>query len=87
VVISGGMTVLQPMDASISKLFKDRLNQQYLTWIADPACELRETEKITRASSEVTRWVLAALKPFWREHYCQIFQEVLHKQCFGQIQR
>jgi hypothetical protein len=22
-----------------------------------------------------------------REHYCQIFQEVMHKQCFGRIQR
>ena len=41
VVISGGMTsVLQPMDVSINKPFKDRLRQQYLTGIADPAHEL-----------------------------------------------
>jgi len=64
VVIPGGMTsVLQPMDISINKPFKDRLRQQYLTWIADPARELTETGKIKCAApSEVTRWVSAALK-------------------------
>jgi len=30
-------SVLQPMDISINKPFKDRLRQQYLTWISDPA--------------------------------------------------
>jgi hypothetical protein len=62
VVIPGGLTsVLQPMDVSINKYFKDRLRQQYLTWIADPARELTETGKIKHAApSEVTRWVLAA---------------------------
>jgi hypothetical protein len=45
-VIPGGMTsVLQPMDISINKSFKDRMRQQYLTWIMDPACELTETGK------------------------------------------
>jgi len=39
-------SVLQPMDVSINKPFKDRLRQQYLTWIADPARELTETGKI-----------------------------------------
>jgi len=38
IVIPGGMTsMLQPMDVSINKPFKDRLRQQYLTWIVDPA--------------------------------------------------
>jgi hypothetical protein len=47
VVTPGGMTsVLQPMDVSINKPFKDRLRQQYLTWIVDPARELTETGKI-----------------------------------------
>jgi hypothetical protein len=42
---------------------KDRLRQQYLTWIADPARELTETGKIKRAApSEVARWVSAAWK-------------------------
>jgi len=64
VVIPGGMTsVLQPMDISINKPFKDRLRQQYLTWIADPARELTETGKIKCAApSEVARWVSAAWK-------------------------
>jgi hypothetical protein len=63
-VIPGGMTsVLQPMDVSINKHFKDRLRQQYLTWIADPACELTETGKIKHvAPSQVTQWVSAAWK-------------------------
>ena len=50
-VIPGEMTsLLQPMDVSISKPFKDRLRQQYLTWNADPACELTETGKILHKS-------------------------------------
>jgi hypothetical protein len=64
VVIPDGMTsVLQPMDVSIDKSFKDRLRQQYLTWIADPAHELTENGKIKRTTpSEVARWVLAVWK-------------------------
>jgi hypothetical protein len=34
------------MDVSINKPFKDRLKQQYLTWIVDPARELTEAGKI-----------------------------------------
>jgi len=57
VVIPGGMTsVLQPMDVSINKPFKDRLRQQYLTWNSDLARELTETGKIKSvAPSEVAR--------------------------------
>ena len=56
-VIPGGMTsVLQPMDVSINKPFKDRLRQQYLTWNSDLARELTETGKIKSvAPSEVAR--------------------------------
>ena len=51
VVIPAGITsVLQPMDVSINKPFKDRLRQQYLTWISDPARELTATGKIKRAA-------------------------------------
>jgi len=64
VVIPSGMTsVLQPMDVSINKPLKDRLRQQYLTWIADPALKLTETGKIKRAApSKVARWVSATWK-------------------------
>jgi hypothetical protein len=55
-------SVLQPTDVSINKSFKDRLRQQYLTWIVDPARELTETGKIKRAATEAGRWVLAAWK-------------------------
>ena len=57
VVIPGGMiSVLQSMEVSINKPFKDRLRQQYLTWIADPVCELTETGKIKcTAPSEVVQ--------------------------------
>ena len=60
----GGMTsVLQQMKVSINKPFKDRLRQQYLTWISDPARELTETGKITRAApSEVAQWMSVAWK-------------------------
>jgi len=63
-VIPGRMTsVLQSMDVSINKTFKDRLRQQYQTWIADPSHELTETGKMKHAApSEVAQWVLAAWK-------------------------
>ena len=63
-VIPNRMTsVLQPMDVPINKPFKDRLRQQYLTWISDPVRELTETGKIKSAApSEVARWVSAAWK-------------------------
>ena len=55
--------MLQPMDVSINKPFKERLRQQYLTWIADPTRELTETGKIKSAApSEVARWGSAAWK-------------------------
>ena len=64
VVIPGGMTsVLQPMDISINKPFKDRLRQQNLKLISDPAHELTESGKIKSATpSEVARCVSAAWK-------------------------
>ena len=63
-VIPGGMiSVLQPIEVSINKPFKDTLRQQYLKWISDPARELTETGKIKSAApSEVARWVSAAWK-------------------------
>jgi hypothetical protein len=63
-VILGGMTsVLQQMDVTINKPFKDRLMQQYLTWITDPAHKLTETGKIKCAApSEVAQWVSAVWK-------------------------
>jgi hypothetical protein len=63
-VIPGRMrSVLQPLDIFVNKPFKDRLRQQYLTWIADPARELTENGKIKCAApSEVARWVSAAWK-------------------------
>jgi hypothetical protein len=51
------------MDTSINKSFKDKLRQQYLTWIVDRAHELTETGKIKcTAPSEIAQWVLAAWK-------------------------
>jgi hypothetical protein len=84
VVIPGGMTsVLQPVDVSVNKPFKDSLRQQYLSGIADPARELTETGKIKRAAPlEFALWVSAAWKV-----YRQIFKEMLHKQCCGRKRR
>ena len=63
VILVGMISVLQPMDVSINKPFKDSLRQLYLTWISDPARELTETGKIKRAAPpEVARWVSAAWK-------------------------
>jgi hypothetical protein len=57
------ISLLQPTNISINKPFKDRLSQQYPTWIADPARELTETGKIKLAApSEVARLALAAWK-------------------------
>jgi len=84
VVIPGGMTTaLQPMDVSINKPFKDRLRQQYLTWIVDPAYELTEM----RSSFRSRAVGVGCMESHPGEHYRQIFQEVLHKQCFGWIRR
>ena len=89
VVIPGGMTsVLQPMDVSINKPFKDRLRQRYLTWILDPALELTETGKNQTCSSLRSRAVaVSCMESHPGEHYHQIFQKVLHKQFFGRIRR
>ena len=55
--------MLQPVDISSNRPFKDRLRQQYLTWIVDPAHELTETGKIKHVTpSEVACWVSAAGK-------------------------
>jgi len=77
VVMPGGMTsVLQPMDVTINTPFKDRLRQEYLTWISDPARELTETGKIKRAaSSEVARWVLAAWKAIPESNIIRSFKK------------
>jgi len=80
VFIPGRMTsVLQPMNLSINKPFKDRLRQQYLTWIADLARELTETGKIKcTAPTEVARWVSAAWSAIPESIIIRSFQEVLH---------
>jgi hypothetical protein len=68
------------MDLYINKSFKDRLRQQYLTWIVDPACELTETGKIKCAApSEVARWVLAA----WKAIAESIIVRSFKKCCIG----
>ena len=80
VVIPGGMiSVLHPMDVSINKPFKDRLRQQYLTWISDPARELRETGKIKVQLLQKSRGGCRLHGKPSRRAYRQIFQEVLHK--------
>jgi len=74
------------MNVSINQPFKDSLRQRYLTWIADPARELTETGKIKNQIISPAVGV-GCMESYPAEHYRQIFQEVLHKQCFGLIRR
>jgi len=88
VVIPGGMTsVLQPMDVSINKPFKDRLRQQYDLDCGSCPRVNRNWKNQTRTSFRSRAVGVGCTESHPGKHYHQIFQEVLHKQCFGCIQR
>jgi hypothetical protein len=61
-VIPGGlMSVLQPPDVSVNKLFKDNVTKLYMQWMAKGGHKLTLTGKIRRPSTEMMcDWILRA---------------------------
>jgi hypothetical protein len=60
-VIPGGLTlVLQPLDVSVNKPFKDNVRKLYMQWMAKGGHELTTTEKIRRPSNEMMcDWIVS----------------------------
>ena len=76
VILNRMTSVLQPMDVSINRPFKDRLRQQYLTWISDPARELTETGKLKKRSSFRSRAVgVGCMESHPGEHIVRTFKK------------
>jgi hypothetical protein len=61
-VIPGGLTsVLQPLDVSVNKRFKDNVRKLYTQWMAKGGHELTPTGTIRRPSNEMMcDWIVKA---------------------------
>ena len=74
-VIPGGLTsVLQPLDVSLNKPFKDRVRQKWMAWMAEGIHELTAGGRQKKPSEELMcQWIGEAWRDIPREMVAKSF--------------